>query len=822
MITNFTKISILFLISCWFSQSSYAETREETGLATSEKWKWYASTSLPVDKSDVSVLANPNKGKTVVLKFAVDPPTATEGANCGPGPVTLTAAGGTNGNYRWYTTATEGTAISNATNATYTTPVLNATTTYYVALVSGNEESARTPVTATINPIPMAPAAPSEFILCQGTENVTLPDVGPVLKWYTAATGGTDLGTTPTINTAVVGTTEYYVALNLLGCESPRTKITVVILGLPSRPTVTTTTICTGETATLSATGASTGGSYRWYTNLTGGIAINGATSSTYTTPVLTATTIYYVSTVNNMGCESERTAVTATVNAAITNNTITGEQALCAGVMPAQLTGSTPTGGNGTYPFLWESSTDGTMYIPATGVNNSSNYLPGVLTTNTWFRRSITSACGSVVSNSIKVTVSPAPASPTVNDMTICTGTNATLGVSAPAAGYTYRWYATATGGIIITTGTTYTTPNLTATTNYYVEALNAAGCMSAREAVTVNVNNVLTAPTVTNTQRCGAGSVTLMATGAPTGASYQWYTEATGGTAISGVTTGTYTTPDLTATTTYYVAVVNGSNCESARTAVTATINALPTAPVVTTTSTYCQGTIASALTATGDNLQWYTTATGGTAATTAPTPATTTAGSTDYYVTQTVNGCESDRAKITVTVTALPTVTLAAFTTPVCSTITDFVLTGGQPAGGTFSGPGVSNGLFNATTAGEGTHTITYTYTENGCSNTATQTITVTTCTGLPDSKLAGSLMLYPNPTSAKLQIILPLPAKTNLDLRLMDAKGQIILEQHYGRVAGEFNRVLDVRKQAKGIYILQLIVEDGIITKRVVIE
>lgn len=47
---------------------------------------------------------------------------------------------------------------------------------------------------------------------------------------------------------------------------------------------------------------------------------------------------------------------------------------------------------------------------------------------------------------------------------------------------------------------------------------------------------------------------------------------------------------------------------------------------------------------------------------------------------------------------------------------------------PAGGSFSGPGVSNGQFCPTAAGVGTHTITYTYTQNGCTFTTTTTVTV----------------------------------------------------------------------------------------------
>ncbi|MBL0033384.1 MAG: hypothetical protein IPP27_14885 [Bacteroidetes bacterium] len=74
------------------------------------------------------------------------------------------------------------------------------------------------------------------------------------------------------------------------------------------------------------------------------------------------------------------------------------------------------------------------------------------------------------------------------------------------------------------------------------------------------------------------------------------------------------------------------------------------------------------------------------------------------------------------------AIPTVTLSAFN-PICQSASLLTLTGGSPAGGTYSGTGVSTGKFNAATAGPGTHTITYSYTNgSGCTNTATSTIVV----------------------------------------------------------------------------------------------
>ncbi len=75
-------------------------------------------------------------------------------------------------------------------------------------------------------------------------------------------------------------------------------------------------------------------------------------------------------------------------------------------------------------------------------------------------------------------------------------------------------------------------------------------------------------------------------------------------------------------------------------------------PLAPIVSgSTISYCVGDVASSLSATGTNLLWYTTAIGGVGSTTAPTPLTASPGTTNYYVSQTITGCESSRALIEV---------------------------------------------------------------------------------------------------------------------------------------------------------------------------
>jgi hypothetical protein len=98
---------------------------------------------------------------------------------------------------------------------------------------------------------------------------------------------------------------------------------------------------------------------------------------------------------------------------------------------------------------------------------------------------------------------------------------------------------------------------------------------------------------------------------------------------------------------------------------------------------------------------------------------------AGSYDVVVS---NGCGSTPSNA-VALTITPTVTCPA-NSSVSATATPFSLTGGSPTGGTYSGPGVSSGIFNPAAAGIGTHTIQYSYTDaNDCSNSCSFQITVT---------------------------------------------------------------------------------------------
>ncbi|MBS1941580.1 MAG: hypothetical protein JST38_11970, partial [Bacteroidetes bacterium] len=99
------------------------------------------------------------------------------------------------------------------------------------------------------------------------------------------------------------------------------------------------------------------------------------------------------------------------------------------------------------------------------------------------------------------------------------------------------------------------------------------------------------------------------------------------------------------------------------------------------------------------------------------------------TQAYTVTATNGACTSTANVTVTVNPLPVINCPG-NSSVCINTPAYALNGASPAGGTYSGTGVSGGSFDPAAAGLGAHTITYSYTDgNGCTNTpCTFTITV----------------------------------------------------------------------------------------------
>ena len=95
--------------------------------------------------------------------------------------------------------------------------------------------------------------------------------------------------------------------------------------------------------------------------------------------------------------------------NSILTAGAIGSTQTICYNTSPSALTQVTaPTGGTGTYTYQWQSSTDNSSWTDISGAT-LSDYLPSTLTSNTYYRRTVTSGTDTpVYSNPVLITVSP------------------------------------------------------------------------------------------------------------------------------------------------------------------------------------------------------------------------------------------------------------------------------------------------------------------------------------------------------------------------------------------------------------------------------
>ena len=254
---------------------------------------------------------------------------------------------------------------------------------------------------------------------------------------------------------------------------------------------------------------------------------------------------------------------------------------------------------------------------------------------------------CSVSLTETATVTVNALPEAPTVSSSPIeyCLGDNP---LALTATGDNLLWYTTETGGTGSSTPPIPNTENA-GETSYYVSQTNTNGCESERAVIVVTVN-APPAPMVDSpvVYCVGVSAEALTATGT----NLLWYTTPIGG-------PGTHVAPvPNTATVTsisYYVSQTNENGCEGERAKIVVMVNPRPVAPTVSSSPVeYCVDETANALTASGTDLLWYTTPTGGTGDATAPIPSTATVDETFHYVSQTINGCESERAEIVVSVT------------------------------------------------------------------------------------------------------------------------------------------------------------------------
>ncbi|HRP32335.1 MAG TPA: gliding motility-associated C-terminal domain-containing protein [Agriterribacter sp.] len=285
---------------------------------------------------------------------------------------------------------------------------------------------------------------------------------------------------------------------------------------------------------------------------------------------------------------------------APIGNNTIGSNQAICQNTSPAALSGSAPTGGNGSFGFQWQSSTvsasDGFSSIGGAG---NQGYAPGALNQTHWYRRIVSSGTESDTSSAIQITVDPLPDVSIRYDGSPYCGTGTALVTLSGLAGGSF---SASTGlSLDAVTGTvnlSASTPG-TYTVNY---SFNSGACTG-----TATTNIVVGDPLLVITNPlpvCGSPTADItspaITEGSTSGLNFYYYTDNAGTQPVADPTA-------VTSSDTYYIRGISAGGCSTTVAPVVVVLNDLP---VITTSDTVysCKGLpVTLKASAAGSEINW-----------------------------------------------------------------------------------------------------------------------------------------------------------------------------------------------------------------------
>lgn len=551
-------------------------------------------------------------------------------------------------------------------------------------------------------------------------------------------------------------------------CSSPRVAVTATVNTPPTFTIAGSQTVCNNAAAMMNVTSTlASFNTYVWtpsanlYTDAACTVPyIAGASASTVYAKTTTAGTITYTCTANNSTtlCASTATAVVTTLPSSVT---VTATPANMCNSGATTLAISPATSTFGTATWQWQASSDNTTFADSVGATGAT------LRTNTlsfrrYYRITLKNSAGAVCLNSTSDTALVLiPAITSVTGAARCSTGTLTLG--ATGVDGTINWYAAASGGSSLATGTSYTTPSLTTTTTYYVGVV-----------ATPNVNSAV-----------GTGTLANSTTTYPTpfgnywGSSHDQYLITAAELTAAGFSAGTFTSIAFDLSSAYSYAALSNFKILMAPTTATALSTTLIssgfTTVVPSTTYTPPASTGYAAIPFT-NNFTWDGTSnivvdvsfsncsscTGTSSCTTSYSnngtvnqTSTSYVSAVSYYYDNNCtintftpsgsfisgtysqrpnmrfiqNGCETGtRTPVVATINTIPTVTATATPAVVCAGFSTILTGGGTPSGTTYTWTGgVTDGVafIPASTA---TYTVTGTNPVGGCQATANVTVTV----------------------------------------------------------------------------------------------
>ena len=687
-----------------------------------------------------------NPGVAASVSISANP----AGAICYGTSVTFTAVGVNGGAGPFYLWKRNGFNAGNG--LTYTSSTLNNNDNIVCEMTSNAVCVTGSP--ATSNAITMTVNQPGEpYVTIYTTNNGTICSGSPLTIYATPYFGGANPSFQWQVNGVNAGTnsssfttstlaTNDHIRCILTSSEpcaynNPDTSADMVMQWIEPTytPSVTistnTTTICSGTSVTITATPANYGSypTYQWFKN---GVFAGG------NSPFFTSSSL-----ANNdyIECVMHGSAICISGNPATSNTTtmtvnpnVSASVSISANPAGAVCPGTNvmftaaPVNGGSVPAYQWKVNGGNTG-------TNSSTFSSSSLNHNDVVSCQLTSTqtCANppvVNSNNITMNINAVTTSVSISSntgTTICQGTNVIF-TATPVNGGTSPSYQWKVNGVNAGTNSdTFSSSTLTDGDAVTCELTSSETCVTSATAlsnnITMNVTSPLT-PAISissgmGPEICQGTSTTFTATVTAGGStpSYQWK--------INGMNVGTnsdhFTPSILNDGDVVSCELTSSETCVTSSTvlsySITMTVYSLP---VVTATDVSgCTGT----------SISLSATPAGGTYSVANPyTGATTT-----YTYTYTDdNGCTNTSAPANITVNPLPVVSFTGLAAGYSVSAPSVTLTG-NPAGGTFSGPGISGNTFSPSSAGAGgPYTIVYSYTNtNGCSNTSSQQTTVTNC-------------------------------------------------------------------------------------------
>lgn len=380
----------------------------------------------------------------------------------------------------------------------FTTPELIENTVYWAEADNGNCGSERMAVEITIMPVPELelPTIPE---ICSGeTVSLTVIPTNGTVVWYYQENDTTPFHSgvsyeTPPLNT----TTTFWLEVIDGDCKSERKPLTVTVNELPTIDTVASAPVCVGNSVELSV--ITNGTIVNWYDEENSSSPI--FTGNPFITPELTETTSYWVSSLNESDCKSERIEVIATVTDEIVP-AFTQIEPICFGT---ELT-------------LPNESDNGITGTWTPEINN--------VQTTTYTFHPNEGQCSTQSTMTIEIVEIPELELPGEEELISCIGEP--VNITIITNGSTIYWYTSATSQTPFHSGTDYNTPPLNDTTTYYIEAATG-NCTSERYPVTITVYPTPEMQELTDITICDGESYEFTA---PEGFDYYEWTDQDGNT--------------------------------------------------------------------------------------------------------------------------------------------------------------------------------------------------------------------------------------------------------------------------------------------------